>query len=65
MFLTREDEAILNGEYGQGAEIAMSILVKLGDMYGADRMLNVENVHVDGAAYGWINDAGLELVEKF
>lgn len=64
MLLTREDEAMLSGEYGQGPEIAMSILVKLGDMYGADRMLKIENVHIDGAAYGWINDAGLELVEK-
>jgi hypothetical protein len=51
MLLTREDEAMLNGEYGQGPEIAMSILVKLGEMYGADRMLKIENVHIDGAAY--------------
>jgi predicted aconitase len=64
MFLTREDEALLKGEHGQGAEIAMSVLVKLGEMYQADRMLNVENVHIDGAAYGWINESGLELVER-
>ena len=64
MFLTREDEDLLNGEHGEGAEIAMSVLVKLGEMYGADRMLNVENVHIDGAAYGWINDSGFELVER-
>jgi predicted aconitase len=64
MLLTREDEALLNGEHGEGAEIAMSVLVKLGEMYGADKMLNIENVHIDGAAYGWINDSGLELVEK-
>jgi predicted aconitase len=55
---------MLDGEYGEGYEIAMSVLVKLGDIYGADRMLRVENVHIDGAAYGWINDSGLELVEK-
>jgi hypothetical protein len=65
MFLTREDEELLNGEHGEGAKIAMSVLVKLGEMYDADRMLNVENVHIDGSAYGWINDSGLELVEKF
>ena len=55
---------MLDGEFGEACEIAMSVLVKLGDIYGADRMLNVENVHIDGAAYGWINDAGLELVQK-
>jgi len=55
---------MLDGEYGEGYEIAMSVLVKLGDIYGADRMLKVENVHIDGAAYGWINDSGLELIRK-
>jgi len=58
MFLTRQDEAMLNGEYGEGPEIAMSVLVKLGEMYGADKMLKIENVHIDGAAYGGINDSG-------
>jgi hypothetical protein len=55
---------LLDGEYGEGYEIAMSVLAKLGDIYGADRMLRIENVHIDGAAYGWINDSGLELIEK-
>ena len=65
MFLTKDEEAMLKGEYGEGLEIAMSVLAKLGDMYRADKMIKVESVHIDGAAYGWVNDAGLELVEKF
>lgn len=65
MFLTHEEQAMLNGEYSEAAEIAMSVLAKLGDIYRADRMIEVENVHIDGAAYGWIDDAGLELVERF
>ncbi|MEM3627391.1 MAG: aconitase X catalytic domain-containing protein [Candidatus Bathyarchaeia archaeon] len=64
MFLTREEEAVLKGEYGEGLEIAMSVLVKLGEIYGADKMVAVESVHIDGSAYGWIYDAGLEFVEK-
>lgn len=64
MFLTNEEEAILNGEHGEGPEIAMSVLVKLGDMYRATGMIRVESVHIDGAAYGWIFDSGLELVER-
>jgi len=65
MFLTADEEAVLNGECGEGPEIAMSVLAKLGDIYKADRMIKVESVHIDGAAYGWISDAGLELVERF
>jgi predicted aconitase len=64
MFLTNEEEAMLKGEYGEGLEIAMGVLVKLGEIYEADRMVNVESVHIDGSAYGWIYDAGLEFVEK-
>lgn len=64
MLLTEEEEAMLRGEYGEGKEIAMSVLAQLGDIYGAERLVEVENVHIDGAAYGWIRDSGLELVEK-
>ena len=65
MYLTNKDEAMLRGEVGEGHEIAMDVLTKLGDMYGADKMIDVTNVHIDGAAYGWISDAGLDLVERF
>lgn len=65
MFLTREEEAMLDGEHGEAAEISMSVLAKLGDIYKAERMTEIENVHIDGGAYGWIDDAGLELVERF
>ena len=65
MYLTNKDEAMLRGEVGEGPEIAMNVLTKLGDIYGADTMIDVTNVHIDGAAYGWISDAGLDLVERF
>ena len=65
MFLTAKEEAILDGEYGESRQLAMSILVKLGDIYDADRMIKVENAHIDAASYGAIYDAGLDLCEKF
>jgi predicted aconitase len=65
MFLTVDEEDTLKGEYGEGPEIAMAVLARLGDIYGADRMVKVESVHIDAAAYGWTSDAGLELVERF
>lgn len=65
MFLTGKEEAMLNGEYGEAIEIAMSVLVKMGDMYEADGMIEVENVHIDAASYATIYSAGLQLCEKF
>lgn len=41
----------MGGEYDYGLETAMSVLVKLGDMYGADRMIDTDNVHVGASTY--------------
>lgn len=64
MFLTKEEEAVLDGESGEVLETAMSVLVKLGDMYEADKMIKVDNVHIDAASYATVYDAGLEFCEK-
>jgi len=65
MFLTKDEEAMLDGEYGEVFEIAMSVLVKMGDIYGAEGMIEIENAHIDAASYATIYDAGLQLCEKF
>ena len=64
MFLTRQEEQLLNGEHGVAVQLAMSVLVKLGEMYGADRMIQINNVHIDASSYYGIYDAGLEFCEK-
>ena len=61
MNLTREEQRALDGEYGYALETAMSVLVKLGDMYGADKMITVDNVHVDASTYAGIHEAGLQF----
>lgn len=64
MFLTTEEEQLLEGELGEAIQLAMSVLVKIEEMYGADRMIRIENVHIDAATYYGIYDAGLEFCEK-
>jgi len=54
----------MEGEYGYPLEVAMSALVKVGDMYGADRMIDIDNVHVDASTYSGIYDAGLEFCKR-
>jgi predicted aconitase len=64
MFLTKEEAQFLDGEHGEALQLAMSILVKLGEMYGADRMIRVESVHIDASTYYGVYDAGLDFCEK-
>jgi predicted aconitase len=59
---------MLRGEYGSAIETAMSVLVKLGDIYAADKMIPISNVHIDASTYAGIHEAGLhfctELAEQ-
>ena len=63
MYLTKEQERILSGECGEVLERNFRLLVKLGDIYGADRMIPVSSVQVAGVSYKSMGDAGLEFLE--
>ena len=65
MFLTKEEERMLNGERGEAAQKAMEILVALGKIYGAEKMIPVSSVQVAGVSYKTMGDAGLEFIEEF
>jgi hypothetical protein len=63
MQLTKEQERMLAGEYGEVVERNFRLLVRLGEIYGADRMIPVESVQVAGVSYKSIGDPGLEFLE--
>ncbi|MFH1471103.1 MAG: aconitase X catalytic domain-containing protein [Candidatus Micrarchaeota archaeon] len=64
MFLTKGQEAILSGGKGKAAGKAMEILVALGEIYGADKMIPITSVQVAGVSYHNLGDAGLEFLEE-
>ena len=45
MHLTNEEEEILKGETGEGAQIAMELLVAIGDAFDAEKMIPVNRAH--------------------
>jgi len=45
MYLTKEEERILNGEFGEGTRKAMELLVAIGDAYDAERMIPISRAH--------------------
>ena len=63
MHLTKEEEKILNGEKGDVTERLFRLLVRLGDIYGADKMIPVGSVQVAGVSYKSIGDPGTEFLE--
>ncbi len=64
MMLTSEEEAILSGKQGEAKKIALELLVRVGELFGADRLIPVRFVHVH-AHYGGLHDAGMEVAERF
>jgi hypothetical protein len=63
MQLTKEQERMLAGEHGEVVERNFRLLVRLGEIYGADRMIHVDSVQVAGVSYKSIGDPGLEFLE--
>ncbi len=45
MYLTREEERILDGELGEGTQTALELLVAIGDAYDAEKMIPISRAH--------------------
>lgn len=63
MHLTREEEAALAGERGAGLQTAMELLVALGRIYDAKRLVPIASAHLSGVSYKTIGDGGLDFLE--
>ena len=62
MQLTKYEEDMYNGEYGEGKAECMEILVSLGKIYDATKMVPITSAQVSGVSYKTIGDAGLAFV---
>lgn len=64
MILTAREEEVLKGEHGEAEKIALEVLVKLGDLYGAERFIRISSSHSVSYIYNCGYDALVEIVEK-
>ncbi len=53
---------MLHGKEGEAKQKAMEILVALGRIYGASRMIRISSAQIAGVSYKTIGDAGLEYL---
>jgi predicted aconitase len=60
--LTPHDFALLNGEEGPAAKMAMSILNRMLPVYGVDRFMDIEAAHIDSTVYMGV--ATMEYAER-
>ncbi len=57
MFLSKEQEKMLNGAYGSAIAKCMELVVKIGDVYGAESLVPVESTQIAGVSYFTVGDA--------
>jgi len=64
MQLDRDDEKILAGEQGETKQKMLELLVALGKVFGAERLVPIKSAQVSGASYKTIGKYGLEWLNS-
>jgi predicted aconitase len=64
MELTNKEKSMLKGDQGYAVKKSMEILVALGEIYGAEKLIDVGSVQVAGVSYHNLGDAGLSFLEE-
>jgi predicted aconitase len=62
MLLTPRDRALLSGDLGPAAGMAMRIIVRMGEIQGAPELLDISQAHIDSSIY--MGEAGLDFAER-
>ena len=60
--LSSKDHEMLHGEHGPASKMAMTIVVRMAEVAGAEELLDITGAHIDSTVY--IGEAGLEFAER-
>jgi predicted aconitase len=60
--LSSFDRELLAGKHGPAAKMAMFIIVRMAEVQKAERLLSIEQAHIDSSIY--MGEAGLEFAER-
>lgn len=64
MDLSPEQHSMQKGDYGKATRKAMQILVKLGEIFGAQRLVPVSSVQIAGVSFDNLGEAGLHFLSE-
>ena len=62
LHLTVEEKEMLEGKHGRATKKAMDLIVNLGEIYGAERLIPISSVQIAGVSYHNLGEAGLEYL---
>ena len=62
MYLTRDEERVYEGEIGWANQTCIRILVRLGEMFNAEKLIPISSAHVSGVSYKTLGDAPIEFL---
>jgi predicted aconitase len=62
LHLTEHDRSMLRGDRGPAAKMAMSFVVRMAEISGAEELLDIAGAHIDSTIY--IGEAGLDFAER-
>lgn len=63
MHLTSEEKEMLEGKQGKAVKKSMEIIVALGEIFGAEKLIPVTSVQIAGVSYSNLGEAGLEFLD--
>ena len=64
MQIDPDDERILAGEQGETRQKMLELLVALGKVFGAERLVPIRSAQVSGASYKTIGEYGLQWLNS-
>jgi predicted aconitase len=62
MHLSNEEKEILEGKQAEARRLALAVIVELGELFGAEKLMAVSQVHIDTTVH--MVDSGVEFAEK-
>ena len=62
--MTREEEQTYDGEFGWANQVCMRILVRLGELFNATKLIPISSAHVSGVSYKTLGDAPIEFLKS-
>lgn len=64
MLLTQYEQEMLDGKHGWGKQLGMEINTQLGNIYGAERMIPIQSVHMVNSSVLLSGNAVVDLIEE-
>jgi predicted aconitase len=64
LMLSKKEEEILKGEKGEILQLAMKILISVGKIFNATKLVPIKSAHISGISIQNIGEPGLKFLEK-